>query len=179
MITIISGSNRKGSEALHFARQFSELFKKHTDQSIHLIELENIPHDYFFPEMYAEEGQAPSIQSIQDNSLIPAAKFFFIVPEYNGSFPGALKLFIDACSVRAYQDTFKDKKAAIAGIATGRAGNLRGMDQLTHVLNHLGTFVMPNRLPISGISNLKEGNQITDATTLEAMEAQVIEFLDF
>jgi NAD(P)H-dependent FMN reductase len=48
--------------------------------------------------------------------------------------PGSLKLFIDACSVREYKQNFKGKKAALVGIASGRAGNLRGMDHLTGVM---------------------------------------------
>lgn len=179
MITIISGTNRKDSEALLFAHQYAELFRKHTEETVQIIELENIPHDYFYPEMYSSDHQASSIQELQNTMMIPAKKFFFVVPEYNGSFPGALKLFLDACSVREYSPTFKGKKAAIAGIATGRAGNLRGLDQLTHVLNHVGTLVMPNRLPISSIGKLKDNGQITDEATLKTMEAQVVEFLAF
>ena len=34
-------------------------------------------------------------------------KFVFIVPEYNGSFPGVLKTFIDGL---AFPDTFEQKK---------------------------------------------------------------------
>jgi chromate reductase len=179
MITVISGTNRKGSEALLFARTFADLFRQQSDEEVHLIELENIPHDYFFPEMYESDAQAVSLSHLQDRSMIPADKFFFVVPEYNGSFPGALKLFIDACSVREYSGTFKGKKAAIAGVASGRAGNLRGLDQLTHVLNHVGTVVMPNRLPISGITKLTRDDEIHDPATLKAMETLVKEFLLF
>jgi chromate reductase, NAD(P)H dehydrogenase (quinone) len=104
----------------------------------------------------------------------------YIVPEYNGGFPGVLKLFLDACSVREYKKTFKGKKAALVGIATGRAGNLRGLEHLTGILNHVGTVVLPNRLPISSIEKLMDDDGIIrDPATLKVIEKQMDEFLLF
>jgi NAD(P)H-dependent FMN reductase len=112
--------------------------------------------------------------------MVPANKFIFVIPEYNGGFPGIVKLFIDACSIRAYKPTFKNKKAALVGVATGRAGNLRGLDHMTGVLNHVGTIVMPKQLPISSIENLVNGNgEITDPNTIKVIEEYVDNFLAF
>lgn len=178
MITIISGSNRKDSDCLTFAKKYLEIFQAATKEEIKLLALENIPHDWFHPDMY--EQQSPSLAALQDEYMIPANKFFFVISEYNGSFPGGLKLFIDACSVRAYKKTFKNKKAAMTGVATGRAGNLRGMDHLTAVLNHVGTIVMPSQIPISRISDLiSNEKEVVDSVTLAVMEKQVKEFLEF
>ena len=180
MITVISGTNRKDNACVKFAKAYLDLLEAQTDEEIKFLALDEIPHDWFFPEMYESGRQADSLQKLQDEYLIKADKFVFITPEYNGSFPGAVKLFIDACSIRAYQATFKHKKAALVGIATGRAGNLRGMDHLTGVLNHVGTNVMPNHLPISRIKDLtdKDGN-LTDEQTIGILKKHATEFLDF
>src|SRR5690606_6582644 len=99
---------------------------------------------------------------------------------YNGSFPGVLKMFIDACSVRQSAKTFEGKKAAMAGLAAGKAGNIRGMDHLTGVLNYLGTVVMPYKLPISGADMLVDRNgEIADADTQALMIKLVKEFIAF
>ncbi|MCB9265300.1 MAG: NAD(P)H-dependent oxidoreductase [Lewinellaceae bacterium] len=178
MITVISGTNRKNSECLKFARLYFEMLKESTEEEVKLLALEHIPYDWFFPEMYTR--QAPSLKRLQDEYILPATKFVFVTPEYNGSFPGAVKLFIDACTVRKYTSNFKGKKAALVGIATGRAGNLRGMEHLTGVLNFLGTVVMPDKLPISRISDLKDGEgDVIDEETLEAMRIHALEFLEF
>lgn len=180
MITVISGTNRKNSECLQFARKYMEVIEEKTDEEVKLLALEDIPHDWFHPDMYESDGQSPSLMRLQDEYMLPANKFVFVTPEYNGSFPGSVKLFIDACSVRAYKATFKDKKAALVGIATGRAGNLRGMEHLTGVLNHLGIIVMPNKLPISRISQLMDDERmIIDAGTLNTISKHVDEFLRF
>jgi NAD(P)H-dependent FMN reductase len=180
MITIISGTNRRNSEALQFAKHYQQVVSARTSEEVKVLGLENIPHDWFHPDMYESETQSPSIAQLQDEFMLPAGKFFFIVPEYNGGFPGALKLFIDACSIREYKKTFKGKKAGMAGVATGRAGNLRGLEHLTGILNHVGSIVLPNRLPISSIEKLMndQGN-IIDPGTLRAIEKQVEEFLAF
>jgi chromate reductase len=180
MITVISGTNRKNSECLHFAKAYANIIRSKSDEQVELLALEAIPHDWFHTDMYETEQQSPSLSALQNAYMLPASKFVYVIPEYNGSFPGALKLFLDACSVRKYKETFKGKKAALVGIATGRAGNLRGMDHLTGVLHHVGTVVLPNKLPISRIRQLmdKQGN-ITDEATLLVMEKQADELLNF
>ena len=178
MITVISGTNRKGSECLNFAKLYAELLQQHTEDTVKVLALEQIPHDWFHAAMYAE--QSPSVAALQDEYILPAEKMVFVMPEYNGSYPGAVKLLIDGCTVREYSRNFQNKKAALVGIAAGRAGNLRGMDHLTGVLNYLGMTVMPNKLPISSIFKLKNGNgEIADADTLKVMEAHAREFVGY
>lgn len=180
MITVVSGTNRKGSECLRFAQKYTDLLQELSDEPVQLLALEDIPHDWFFAEMYEKGKQAPSLAQLQDQYILGADKFVYVISEYNGGFPGSLKVFLDACSVRELKASFKGKKAALVGIATGRAGNLRGMDHLTGVLHHLGTIVLPNKLPISRIYELmdKEGN-ITDSGTIEVMRKQAKEILAF
>jgi NAD(P)H-dependent FMN reductase len=178
MITVISGSNRKGSECLKFAKKYAECFEAKTKEEIRLLSLEDMTHDWFHANMYDEPSQ--SLIQIQNEYLLTADKFFFVLSEYNGSLPGSLKLFLDAVSVREKEATFKNKKAALAGVASGRAGNLRGMDHLTTILHHLGTIVMPTQIPISSIHGLLDNNfEIIDTVTIAVMEQQVEEFLEF
>ena len=180
MITIVSGTNRKGSGCLTFAKAYHELLTKHTKEEVAFLSLEDIPYDWFHENMYEENAQKESIATLQDKYLIPAKKFVFISPEYNGSYPGVLKLLIDACSVRDYKSTFHGKKAALIGIATGRAGNLRGMDHLTGVLHHMGTVVMPKHLPISKIDQLVNGSGVVeDKKTVAVMEKHARDFIVF
>jgi NAD(P)H-dependent FMN reductase len=140
--------------------------------------MENIPHDWFFPEMYQKGKQAKSLRELQDKYILPADKFVYVISEYNGGFPGAIKIFLDGCSVRKLNESFQDKKAALVGVATGRAGNLRGMDHLAGVLNHLGTVVLPNKVPISRIKSLmdKEG-KVVDENTVKTLTSQARELL--
>ena len=128
--------------------------------------------------MYEKDGQSPEVTQLQDTYFIPSEKFWFLVPEYNGSIPGILKLWLDAMSVRDAKSTFGNKKACITGIASGRAGNLRGMDHLADILNHLSIAVLPNKQPISSIYQLiNEEKELTDTKTKECLDKQKEAFL--
>jgi len=66
----------------------------------------------------------------------------------------------------------------LVGVASGRAGNLRGMDHLTGVFNHVGSIVFPNKLPISNCKDVvDELGDVQDKGALGSMEDQVGAFL--
>lgn len=180
MITVISGTNRRGSESRQFANYYTEQLRIHSDEEVRLLGLEDIPHDWFSPDMYVASSLPPTLIELQETFILPARKFAFVIAEYNGGLPGSLKLFIDAVSVRKYRENFAGKKAALIGVASGRAGNLRGMDHLTAVLNHLGAIVMPDKLPISRIEQLMDNDGvITDQATQQLLQSHAQAFVDF
>jgi len=174
MITIISGTNRKGSATLAFAKYYYETLKSKTTEEVKLLSLADLPADICHIDMYAPAGQSKGLAKLQDEYMLPANKFVVLSPEYNGSFPGVLKLFLDACSIREYKANFVGKTVALVGISSGRAGNLRGLDHLSSVFNHVGTRVLPNKLPISNIKALlSEDNELVDEGTKEAIGKQI------
>src|SRR5205085_7128819 len=116
----------------------------------------------------------PEFSAIETDLLVPTKKFIFMIPEYNGSYPGVLKAMIDISDVK----TWWWKKALLTGISTGRAGNLRGMDHLSDSLQHLNMFVHPNKLPISAIDKvMNEKGVIHSEATLKAINKQLDEFI--
>ena len=180
MITIIAGSNNRKSKAFHFANHYYKTLKRKTKEVVILLDLKDLPSDMSHPDMYSADGQSPIVKNMQDQCMLPAQKFVFVIPEYNGSFPGVLKVFLDACSVREYSATFSGKKAALTGIASGRAGNIRGMDHLCDILHHLGTIVHPNKLPISNIESLiDEKGKIIDTDCKKALKKHMEDLLAF
>ena len=101
----------------------------------------------------------------------------FITPEYNGSFPGILKLLFDNSSSHSI---WWHKKALLTGISTGRAGNLRGMEHLAGVLNYLKITVYPNLLPISIVNRLMDENgKFTDNSSIDVINKQLDEFISW
>lgn len=179
MVTIISGTNRKENQSLILAQHAALTFQNEGVQAVNLLDLQILDGSLLLRGSYEADDQSDQIRTIQDNLIIPASKFYFIVPEYNGSFPGILKFFLDACSVRDIKPSFGGKKAAILGVSSGRAGNLRGMDHLTGILNYLNVTVMPNRLPVSQVGGLIEADQLDDARTRQLVADHVRDFLQF
>lgn len=153
MITIISATNRPSSRTEFTAQYIFDLIGKFTDEEVNLIKLSEVDPGFVHPMMYSGDHQHPELTKIQDAMIIPADKWIVISPEYNGSYSGIGKVFIDALSVRRYAETFRGKKIGLIGVASGRAGNLRGLDHLTTAFNYLGMNVYPNRLPLSKIED--------------------------
>ncbi|WP_394750357.1 NADPH-dependent FMN reductase [Spongiimicrobium salis] len=178
MITIISGSHRADNKTLHFAKYIHRELQHKTDEPIRLLDLSEMDEVVLSKQMYT--SQPEMIQQVQDEYFTPSEKFWFLVPEYNGSYPGIVKLLLDGISVRDKDKSFLDKKACITGIASGRAGNLRGMDHLCDVLSHLGICVHPNKNPISSIYKLlDETYELVDEGTQMTLSKQMDQLLAF
>jgi NAD(P)H-dependent FMN reductase len=164
MYTIISGTNRPGSNTLKVAKEYQRILTAKGIETA-FLSLEGInllKRDATFEEM-------------EKNVLIPASKFLIITPEYNGSYPGALKMLIDNSKI---SEVWWHKKALLTGVATGRAGNLRGMEHLAGVLHYLKITVFPNLLPISIVDKLLDAKgQFTDEATLQAINNQLDHFI--
>ena len=182
MITVISSTNRKDSNSTKIAQHYYNVLKNNTLEEVKLLDLYDIPLAWYENDILKKDTQHLELRKIQEEFMISADKFVFIIPEYNGSFPGILKLFIDACSVYMMLETFKigTKKAMLVGVASGRAGNVRGLDQFAGILNYLNVSVMPNLLPISSVHKLmdNEGN-LTDEATLKVVQGQIDAFLKY
>lgn len=167
MITIIAATNRPCSSTLKVATYYRQLMEK-AGEKTRLFSLEKVPVDIAFNEVFGKRSAA--FQGILNEYIAPSQKFVFVVPEYNGSFPGILKTFLDAI----HPDLLRGKKVALLGVSSGRAGNLRGMEHLTGILNYLGIFVHPNRLPVSSVLTLlDEKGNVKDMNTIAVMEKHV------
>jgi len=178
MITIVAGTNRPDSMSELISQNLFELIGKYTDEEVNLIKLSELDPGILHPMMYNPEFQHPELKEMQDKTLIPADKWILVTPEYNGSYSGMVKLFIDALSIREKGATFGGKKLGLVGVAAGRAGNLRGMDHLTTSMNYMGMVVYPNRLPLSVISTLVEDGKLKEGT-VELLNSFLEGFVSF
>ena len=172
MISIIAGTNLPHSKAAVLA-QFLQL---ESPDSL-TLDLATLGNDFIHQEMYSH--QSAELTAIQKEYLIEPDKWIIIVPEYNGTFPGYFKLFIDACSIHKYEQTFKDKKIWLIGLGSGRGGNLRGLDHLTTAMNYLGCVIFPHRLAISQVETKIRDTEIFDEDLLRELELGLKNFIDF
>ena len=115
--------------------------------------------------------------ALEQEFLIPAEKFLFIMPEYNASFPGILKLMIDNSDVKK---CWWYKKAALVGISDGRAGNLHGIEHMTSILHYLKVHVLYNKVLLSKINEeIDSSGDLVKTETKTMINQQVEEFLKF
>lgn len=155
MITIISSTNRKNSATQKVARHIAEQLQTR-GKGYTFLSLEELPHDFIFSNFDGNTND--EFQQIVEHKIIPATKFIFVVPEYNGAFPGVLKSFIDCIAPK----NFHGKQAALIGVADGHAGALRALDMLTLVLNHLRINVHWNKPKLSDIDHNLENDRLNE-----------------
>lgn len=166
MITIIAGTNRKDSMTLRVSQYYLEQLRAaHAD--VHLLSLED-------KNVWSDNEE---FDRIQQDLLIPSEKFVLVMPEYNGSFPGILKLMIDNSDIKK---CWWYKKAALVGLADGRGGNLRGIEHMTNILHYLRVNVHYNKMPISKIKEEfdEQGNALKPLTR-DAIALQLREFVAY
>lgn len=166
MIIIISGTNRTGSRSLQVATHYYKLLQA-LQQDVHLISLVDLN----------VLDRNEDLKRIEAELLIPAEKFIFVMPEYNGSFPGVLKALLDNSDIRK---CWWHKKVSLVGVADGRGGNLRGIEHMTNILHYLKMNVHYNKLPLSRINEEldTEGNFL-HAHTLAAITEQIEGFVAY
>ncbi len=165
MYLIISGTNRKDSFTLRIAKLYQSILKK---KNIEAPVLSLVGMDLM--------DRNDDVVKLEKKWLLPAVKYIFISPEYNGSIPGVLKCLIDVSDVKK---VWKGKKALLTGVSKGRAGNLRGMDHLTGIMHYVGTVVHPNKLPISIVDTLFKEDEMAHQETIRSINIQLDEFIHF
>ena len=169
MTTIICGTNRPDSNSERIAKIYQELLNEESQ----ILLLKDLPRDFVYADTYGD-GSA-EFNAIVKEKITNADKFIFIIPEYNGGFPGVLKAFIDA----VHPSNFYDKKAALVGISSGHTGALRPMDQFSDILHYLKVEVLSAKPKLSGIENLLDGNNLTDERAKNLLVEQIERFARF
>jgi chromate reductase len=173
MVTIISGTNRLNSNSLKIAKYYQNQLAKKGLQT-ELLNLQDLPADLLNTDLYGKRSTA--FEQIQQ-LVTKTSKFLFVIPEYNGSYPGVLKTFVDACT---FPDSFYDKKACLVGISSGKYGNIRGIEHFNGVCAYLHLNVMPLRLHIAAIkTELNENDELFKEDTLKFTNEQIDKFLAY
>ena len=173
MTTVIAATNRPNSYTLRLAEYYQKQLGMKGMPS-ELLSLAILPEGLIHAEMY--EKDRDNFKNIQD-IVTATSKFLFVIPEYNGSFPGVLKVFVDACK---YPQSFYNKKAALVGVSSGKYGNIRGVDHFTGICHYINMHVLPLRLHIPSIhKELDENGNLFKADTVRFTTQQIDQFIVF
>ncbi|KQN38510.1 NAD(P)H-dependent oxidoreductase [Pedobacter sp. MC2016-05] len=173
MITIIAATNRPNSNTLKIAKYYQAQLKI-KGQEAGIFSLEDLPADILNTDMFGK--RSPAFQEIQ-NLISETDKFIFVMPEYNGSYPGVLKVMIDAAD---FPGSFYDKKAALVGLSSGKYGNIRGVDHFTGVCHYIHLNVLPLRIHIPNIKQeLDENGNLFQEDTVKFTNEQIDKFINF
>lgn len=173
MVTIISATNRPGSSTLKLAKYYQKTLREKGLEA-GLLSLSQLPGNIIESDLFGK--RSAQFQPIQD-IITNTDKFLFIIPEYNGSFPGVLKVFMDACS---FPESFYEKKAALVGLSSGKYGNIRGIDHFTGICHYMHLHVMPLKIHIGDIrGELNTNADLFKEDTVKFTNEQMEKFIAF
>jgi chromate reductase, NAD(P)H dehydrogenase (quinone) len=167
MITIIIGTNRPNSKSKVVGEYYQKLLSNIGENS-EILDLADLPNDFIFSALYENSGKNELFNELK-SKIDNANKFVFIVPEYNGSFPGVLKAFIDGLS---FPGSFIHKKAALVGISSGVQGGSIALSHLTDIFHYLGLNVLAQKVKIPFMSKNFVDGQVVDPLIKSLIEDQ-------
>ena len=173
-IVLISGTNRAGSTTLKVTQRLEQRYKAAGVETT-LLDLQELPAEVLTPGAYDErpDGWAPFAEAV-----LAADGLVVVTPEYNGSFPGALKLFID---MLPFPKAFDHRPVAFVGLSSGRWGGLRPVEHLQGVFGYRNAFVFPERVFLPSVGDALDPETLdpTHPFTAQLLTEQISGFIAF
>ena len=174
MITVISGTNRRGSNSLKIAKHVAALYGE-LGEGVSLLDLQELMPEAYDPAIFGEKPE--SLTRTFTDKVGQADGLVLVIPEYNGSFPGILKHFID---LLPFPESFNNRPVAFIGLSAGYHGALRPVEQMQMVFAYRNAFLFNRRVFIPSVHRLlSEDGALVDADVKGRLEEQAKEFMRF
>jgi chromate reductase, NAD(P)H dehydrogenase (quinone) len=172
-ILIVSGTNRPGANALKVAKILESHYAA-AGVAAKLYSLADMPAEIFSSTCYATK---PASFAAHQQLVLDAAGLHIVTPEYNGSFPGVLKYWIDMLK---FPESFERKPVAFTGESAGIWGAIRSIEQLQLIFGYRNAFIFPERIFVPGIMQKLDANgSLTDPAIDERLANQARGFAKF
>lgn len=173
MITLISGTNRPGSNTRKVTRNLEEIYAS-LRIPVSVLDLAHLPAEIFSPASYLEKPK--SFLPFSD-AILQSHALHLVTPEYNGSIPGVLKYFIDMLK---FPESFEHRPVCFTGISAGIWGALRPVEQLQAIFGYRNAYIYPERVFIPGIgSQMDESGMLKSEELLNRLRRQAEGFAKF
>lgn len=172
-ICILSGTDRPGSNALKISKYLAPLYEKEGVE-VTVASLEDYPISDVAGGPYGKPN--PRVESFNE-SIISSDGIVMVIPEYNGSFPGILKLFIDYLP---FPEALRKKPVAFVGEASGAFGALRAVEQMHMICAYRNAHIFPERVFLQRVNKIfTEEEGVKDRLAAELLESQVHGFVQY
>ena len=145
-VPVILGTVREGRQSEHLARFVHARLEAKEGVRTRLVDPRDLPFGNLVGRVMdvGPDTPEPLAGFIQD--MHGADGFVIVTPEYNYSFPGALKNLLDV--------TFKPWNRKPFGLVAcgGMSGGMRAVDALRQVVSGLGAVTVPAHVTVQGVS---------------------------
>lgn len=109
-------------------------------------------------------------------TVAEASAVVLATPEYHGAFAARLKLVIENLG---FPSVLAGKPVALLGVAAGRIGAIKSLEQLRSVASHVGAVVLPGPVSVAGARAALGADGDPDASTTESLEDLAGRVLDY
>ncbi len=171
-IVVVCGTNRAGALSRLLAQETAEIYRR-SGQSVDLLDMQELPVEVLLPTAYEEQ---PENVAALVQRFLKADGVVFVIPEYNGSYPGVLKMFVD---MLPYPAGFDSRPCAFLGIAAGQFKSLRAVEHFQQVAGYRNAFIYPRRLFIGDSYKQFVDGKLADDALTERLQQQADGFLEF
>ena len=172
-LTLISGTNRPGSNTRKVTAQLAELYAG-LGQPADILDLAELPPEIFSSASYAKK---PAAFARFSDAILASDGIHVVTPEYNGGAPGVLKYFIDMLK---FPESFEQRAVAFTGLAAGAWGGLRPVEQLAAIFSYRNAHLFPARVYLPGINQqLSPEGRLTNEDSLKRLKEQASGFVAF
>ncbi len=173
MITLVSGTNRPGSNTRKIAREIERIYAS-LNVPLHVLDLAELPAEVYSPASYAEKPA--SFRPFSDG-ILQAEGVVIVSPEYNGGMPGMLKYFIDMLK---FPESFEQRPVCFVGVAAGIWGALRPVEQLQMIFGYRNAYLYPERVFLPKVNELLDPTgRLTSEELLGRLRSQAEGFIHF
>lgn len=172
-LSIISSTDRPNSWSLKLSNYISRLYAERNVKA-KVVSLEDFPLADVVGGKYGKE--ITSIKKFRE-PILEADGIIFVIPEYNGGFPGILKMFIDYLP---FPGSFEKMPMAFVGEASGAFGALRPVEQFQMIANYRNALQFPERVFIPRVSKeFDPETGLVDDFKQKLLDSQVENFIKF
>lgn len=173
MIQVLTATNRKGSRSKQLAEIVVKKLKANgADAEVML--LEDINWSDFNHQEYGADA-VPQTLKEKINKIDNSDGIYVVCPEYNGSYPGAIKFFIDYWN---YPKSFEARPVCFAGLG-GMFGGLRPVEHLQQVFGYRNSFIFPERIFMQDVWLRLKDDKIDDELTEALLDGQTERFIRY
>jgi chromate reductase len=156
-ILIVSATDRPASTTLAVSRQLENVMRGLGSQ-VGVLDLAALPPGFFSPAAYAS---CKDTHRQEVRPWLAASGLLFVVPEYHGTYPGAVKHYMDLLPFPA---ALAGKVAAFVGLAPGRLGGINAVAHLAAVCSARHCRILPEHVLIPDADTENAEDMFSPAT---------------
>mgnify|MGYP000132581758 CR=1 FL=1 len=159
-ITVVLGTARINRNSELVAFFIHNYINNHTEHQSELADVRDLNQDAVTTPPWGEGG-ADSNPTNWQIIVQKSDALIFVIPEYNYSFPGELKILLDSLL-----SDYKNKLVGLIGVSTGSFGGARAVEHIKPVLLKLGFKISNDNLYFPNVTDkFSDNGKVIDDET--------------